>query len=74
MAHPMHLGEVPPTYKIDLSLPPAERYVHVARDYRDQLISITRLFDRLATDAASHYILAMGQKIVAPSLATTVFS
>ncbi|KAF7586901.1 N-acylsphingosine amidohydrolase (acid ceramidase) 1 [Aspergillus hancockii] len=51
MAHAMNPGEVPPVYKIDLSLPPAERYVHVARDYRDQLTSITSLFDKLVTDA-----------------------
>ncbi|KAE8396305.1 beta subunit of N-acylethanolamine-hydrolyzing acid amidase-domain-containing protein [Aspergillus alliaceus] len=51
MAHAMPLGKIPPVYKIDISLPPVERYVHVAKDYRDQLISITGLFDELITEA-----------------------
>nr|KMM67538.1 hypothetical protein CPAG_03872 [Coccidioides posadasii RMSCC 3488] len=41
------LGEVPPIYRIDLSLPPSERYVELATIYRDQLHSLTGLFHEL---------------------------
>ena len=47
MASAIHLGELPPVYKIDLSLRPADRYVRVAEEYCDVLKSITRLFDEL---------------------------
>ncbi|KAE8349917.1 beta subunit of N-acylethanolamine-hydrolyzing acid amidase-domain-containing protein [Aspergillus coremiiformis] len=50
MAHAIDLGEVPPVYRIDLSLPPVERYAHVASEYRDQLISITGIFDELVAE------------------------
>ncbi|KAE8373598.1 beta subunit of N-acylethanolamine-hydrolyzing acid amidase-domain-containing protein [Aspergillus bertholletiae] len=50
MAHALHLGEKPPVFKIDLSLPPAERYIRVARQYHGHLVSITSLFDQLITD------------------------
>lgn len=41
------LGDVPPVYRIDLSLPPSERYVELARVYHDQLWLLTGLFDDL---------------------------
>ncbi|OJJ47714.1 hypothetical protein ASPZODRAFT_131272 [Penicilliopsis zonata CBS 506.65] len=50
MALAMSLGDEPPVYRIDLALPPAERYVHVAREYRSQLLSLTGLFDELVQD------------------------
>ncbi|KKA20118.1 hypothetical protein T310_5891 [Rasamsonia emersonii CBS 393.64] len=37
----------PPIYRIDLSLPPRERYVELSRLYRDELHSLTDLFDEL---------------------------
>jgi hypothetical protein len=40
-------GDVPPVYRIDLSLPPRKRYVELARLYRDQLRALTGLFDEL---------------------------
>ncbi|KAL4786621.1 beta subunit of N-acylethanolamine-hydrolyzing acid amidase-domain-containing protein [Aspergillus varians] len=40
-------GETPPTHRINLSLPPAARYVALARLYRPKLIAITSLFDDL---------------------------
>ncbi|EEP79073.1 predicted protein [Uncinocarpus reesii 1704] len=43
------LGDVPPVYRIDLSLPPAERYVELATIYRDHLHSLTGLFYELAS-------------------------
>ncbi|PGH12417.1 hypothetical protein AJ80_06724 [Polytolypa hystricis UAMH7299] len=41
------LGDSPPVYRIDLSLPPAERYVELARAYRDKMRSLTSLFDEV---------------------------
>jgi hypothetical protein len=35
----------PPKYTIDLSLPPSERYVQLATDFKPQLSSIIGLFD-----------------------------
>ncbi|KAL9624468.1 MAG: hypothetical protein Q9160_001431 [Pyrenula sp. 1 TL-2023] len=43
-------GTVPPTYWIDLDLPPRERYIALAKDYADHLRSLTGLFDDLVTD------------------------
>lgn len=37
----------PPVYIIDLSLPPAERYVEITHAYKDSLKSLQRLFDEL---------------------------
>ncbi|OJD10745.1 hypothetical protein AJ78_08324 [Emergomyces pasteurianus Ep9510] len=40
-------GDLPPTYRIDLSLPPAQRYVELAEIYREKMRSLTGLFDEL---------------------------
>ncbi|OJJ63067.1 hypothetical protein ASPSYDRAFT_86711 [Aspergillus sydowii CBS 593.65] len=40
-------GETPPIHRINLSLPPAERYSALARLYRPQLCALTSLFDDL---------------------------
>lgn len=40
-------GSAVPVFKIDLSLPPAERYVELAKRYKGQARSLTRLFDEL---------------------------
>jgi hypothetical protein len=40
--------EVPPTYTIDLSLPPAERYIQVAMDFKTEILGLTSLFDEVA--------------------------
>ncbi|OXV08826.1 hypothetical protein Egran_03408 [Elaphomyces granulatus] len=45
LEHPT--GDIPPVYRIDLSLPPCERYVELARVYRDQVPSLTAVFDDL---------------------------
>jgi hypothetical protein len=42
-------NDVPPTYTIDLSLPPAERYVQVAQDFQSQLRDLTTLFDEVVS-------------------------
>ncbi|KAL2220315.1 beta subunit of N-acylethanolamine-hydrolyzing acid amidase-domain-containing protein [Thermoascus aurantiacus ATCC 26904] len=44
---PDSFGDIPPVYKIDLSRPPSLRYVELATLYRDQLRSLTALFDAL---------------------------
>jgi hypothetical protein len=48
----IELGDVPPTYRIDLARPPAERYTQVAKKYRNELISLTTLFDGLVESIA----------------------
>ncbi|GAQ05263.1 hypothetical protein ALT_2584 [Aspergillus lentulus] len=50
-------GDVPPTYRIDLSRPPAERYVEVAKTYRNELRSLTALFDALVESIAPNISL-----------------
>jgi hypothetical protein len=39
---------IPPTYTIDLSLPPEQRYVAMARDYISYMEQLTYLFDNVA--------------------------
>ncbi|EEH40022.1 hypothetical protein PAAG_08885 [Paracoccidioides lutzii Pb01] len=41
------VGDTPPVHRIDLSLPPAKRYVELAESYRDKMRSLTGLFDEL---------------------------
>lgn len=43
------LGDEPPIYRIDLSLPPSERYIELASVYRDKLRALTGLFEQLVT-------------------------
>ena len=40
-------SDVPPTYTIDLSLPPRQRYVELARDFKPRLRELTSLFDEV---------------------------
>jgi hypothetical protein len=40
----------PPVFTIDLSLPPAERYVDLALVFKEELRSLTGLFDQLVED------------------------
>ncbi|KKZ66320.1 hypothetical protein EMCG_07921 [[Emmonsia] crescens] len=40
-------GDSPLVYRIDLALPPAQRYVEVAGIYREKMRSLTSLFDEL---------------------------
>ncbi|PGH35721.1 hypothetical protein GX50_01434 [[Emmonsia] crescens] len=40
-------GDSPLVYRIDLSLPPAQRYVELAGIYREKMRSLTSLFDEL---------------------------
>jgi hypothetical protein len=50
------LGSIPeaiPTYRIDLSLPPSERYVQVAKDFAPRMRSITPLFDKVLATVIS---------------------
>lgn len=44
---PPDAGDTPPVFKVDLSLPPSERYAGLAASYREQLTSLTYLFDDL---------------------------
>lgn len=40
-------SDIPPTYTIDLSLPPRQRYVELARDFKPRLRELTSLFDEV---------------------------
>lgn len=40
-------ADEPPKYTIDLSLPPQERYVALALEYKPQLLNLTSLFDEV---------------------------
>ena len=46
----LSLSSIPPTYTIDLSRPPAERYVAVAKDFKDQIHDLPELFDTVVSD------------------------
>lgn len=41
------LHQPPPVYRINLSLPPSERYTELARLYRDRMRSVRSIFDEL---------------------------
>lgn len=43
------LGAKPPVFRINLSLPPKERYVSIATLYRDRIRSLRGMFDDLVT-------------------------
>jgi hypothetical protein len=51
LSMPTTLHSTPPTYTIDLSLPPRKRYVKVVRDHRARIRILPHLFDDLI-DAA----------------------
>ncbi|KAJ5176872.1 beta subunit of N-acylethanolamine-hydrolyzing acid amidase-domain-containing protein [Penicillium canariense] len=44
---PAAVGEAPPVFRINLSLPPSERYVELARSYRDRMRALRGMFDEL---------------------------
>ncbi len=46
-AHVSHDNLRPPKYTIDLSLPPAKRYQHVAKDFTKEIASLPGLFDEI---------------------------
>ena len=43
MEHPL----VPPRYIVDLSLPPEERYTHIAEDFREEIKTLPTLYDEI---------------------------
>ena len=44
-----HNRSIPPTYKINLSLPPSQRYTHLAQDFAAELHELTDLFRVIVT-------------------------
>ena len=42
-----YLGEKPPVFRIDLSLPPSERYVALATQYREKMRGLRGMFDEV---------------------------
>lgn len=41
------MGKAPPIFRINLSLPPSERYVELSRIYRDRMRALRSMFDEL---------------------------
>jgi hypothetical protein len=52
------IPDTPPTYTIDLSLPPAERYVEVAKDFKDNIVELTQLFDEIVLNSGTRIPLS----------------
>lgn len=48
----VHLGSKPPVFRINLSLPPVERYVTIATLYRDRMRALRGMFDDLVKSIA----------------------
>jgi hypothetical protein len=44
---PAAMGKAPPIFRINLSLPPSERYVELSRIYRDRMRALRGMFDEL---------------------------
>ncbi|KAJ5759737.1 beta subunit of N-acylethanolamine-hydrolyzing acid amidase-domain-containing protein [Penicillium odoratum] len=57
------LGEKPPIFRINLSLPPAERYVALATLYRDRMRSLRGMFDELITSISPKIPIRLIHKI-----------
>lgn len=65
----MPLPEGPlPTYRIDLALPPEERYVEVARDFAPRMGDVTAIFDDLLASIFRYPILCRVVKFCAKKL------
>lgn len=62
-----------PTYTIDLSLPPSQRYVQIATDFAPQLRYIVPLFDAVVLSYLPHALLKP-VKLLARVLLRRVFS
>ncbi|KAL7914848.1 beta subunit of N-acylethanolamine-hydrolyzing acid amidase domain-containing protein [Trichoderma velutinum] len=63
-----------PTYRIDLSLPPAERYVKLASDFAPRMKQITPLFDTVLESVVSWSILRSIVKFAALLILRRVYS
>jgi hypothetical protein len=50
--------DTPPTYTIDLSLPPVQRYVEVAKDFKHNLIELIQLFDEVVLNSGTRIPLS----------------
>ncbi|KAL6700658.1 beta subunit of N-acylethanolamine-hydrolyzing acid amidase domain-containing protein [Trichoderma pleuroticola] len=63
-----------PTYRIDLSLPPAERYVKLASDFAPRMKQITPLFDTVLESAVPWSLLRSIVKFAALLILRRVYS
>ena len=43
-------GSTPPTFQLDLGLPPRERYVEIAKEYSTKILGLPALFDELVPE------------------------
>lgn len=57
------LHQPPPVHRINLSLPPAERYVELARLYRDPMRSLRGTFDELVTSLSPKIPLGLVHRL-----------
>lgn len=57
------LHQPPPTHRINLSLPPAERYVELAQLYRDPMRSLRGTFDELVTSLSPKIPLGLVHRL-----------
>lgn len=69
------LAEEPiPTYRIDLSLPPSERYIRLAADFSPRMREITPLFDKFLASVIPWLFLRRILELVASFLLRRVYS
>ena len=62
-AHDGYENLRPPKYTIDLSLPPAKRYQHVARDFTKEIKSLPGLFDEIVGQLSPNISISTVKKL-----------
>ena len=68
-------ADIPPKYRIDLSLPPRERYKAIANDYKHEVQALVGLFDELLESITSmHKFYTRGIKRLSRFLLRRVYS
>ncbi len=62
-AHDSYESLRPPKYTIDLSLPPAKRYQHVAKDFTKEIKSLPGLFDEIVGQLSPNISVSTVRKL-----------
>jgi N-acylethanolamine-hydrolysing acid amidase beta subunit-like protein len=57
-----------PTYRIDIALPPEQRYVEVARDFAPRMRDVTNVFDELLLSIFRYPLLCRAARFCAKAL------
>ncbi|KAJ7583397.1 beta subunit of N-acylethanolamine-hydrolyzing acid amidase-domain-containing protein [Mycena floridula] len=68
-----YLGHEPPTFQLDLSLPPRERHAHICAAFREQLAEVQSIWDDIFNSILVGFV-GKGLKALAPHLLKRVFS